>query len=82
MSSKSGRNPDNTNSGQGSLGMGGQPDDLARDNESGGGGDLTREDLGGGTGPLKGASGSTHGGGVREVAGVPGDKDMTPIKSE
>jgi hypothetical protein len=75
MSNANGGN-NSTNSGQGALGMGGQPSDDPRDSERGGGGvSNLHDDRGGGTGPIPGA----HGRGQKDfsggnVAGVKGDK--------
>lgn len=72
MSDTKNRN-DSTSSGQGALGMGGQPSDDPRDARSGGG--KLDDDRGGGTGPVPGASGrgqKDYSGG--NVAGVKGNK--------
>ena len=81
MSAKDDREK-NKNSGQGALGMGGQPDDDPRGLESGR--ERLREDeLGGGTGPVDGAFGSsgdtaTGGGSAgNETIGPMGDKGIT-----
>jgi hypothetical protein len=66
-----------TSSGQGALGMGGQPSDDPRDLEAGREG-LSEDDLGGGTGPVPGAFGTPKGdvsGG--SVSGVVGDNSVT-----
>ena len=70
------------NTGQGALGMGGQPDDDPRDLEGGGEG-RSHDDRGGGTGPVRGASGSGQGVGSgggsagTETVGPSGDRGIT-----
>src|SRR5206468_1030005 len=71
------------NTGQGALGMGGQPSDDPRDLERGGEG-RTNNDLGGGTGAVPGAFGGPAGsGGAGEgsagtqAVGPGGDKGIT-----
>jgi hypothetical protein len=77
VSQDSGKGKGSTNSGHGALGMGGQPAEDPRGSESGRE-DLPAEDLGGGTGPVAGAFGSSHGGAAgSDVAGVIGDRDVT-----
>ena len=81
MSAKNDREK-SKNSGQGALGMGGQPDDDPRGLESGRE-RLREDDLGGGTGPVGGAFGSpgdtfTGGGSAGdETVGPTGDKGIT-----
>jgi hypothetical protein len=70
------------NTGQGALGMGGQPNDDPRDIEGGGEG-RTFEDRGGRTGPVGGAFESGKGVGIGsgsagdETVGPMGDKGIT-----
>jgi len=69
------------NTGQGALGMGGQPNDNPRDLEGGGDG-RTNDDRGEGTGPVGGAFGGgknvgTGGGSAgNETVGPMGDKGI------
>jgi len=70
------------NTGQGALGMGGQPDDDPRDIEGGGEG-RAHDDRGGRTGPIAGAFGSGPNVGIgggsagNETVGPMGDKGIT-----
>jgi hypothetical protein len=78
MSNASRRNEkDSTSSGQGALGMGGQPSDDPRDSNSGSE-TLKADDRGSRTGPVDGAfgPGSQSDNSANEVVGVPGDKDF------
>src|SRR3954452_5357491 len=76
------RNRKALNSGQGALGMGGQPSDDPRD-IAGGGEGRTYEDRGSKTGPIPGAFGSGTGAGIgggtagNETVGPMGDKGIT-----
>ena len=77
-----GKDQDARNSGHGSLGMGGQPNDNPRDLERGGDGRVD-DDRGGGTGPIPGAFGKgpdvAMGGGSagNETVGPMGDRGIT-----
>jgi len=70
------------NSGQGALGMGGQPSDDPRDLEGGGEG-RSHDDRGSRTGPIGGAFGSGEGVGIgggsagNETVGPSGDRGIT-----
>ena len=64
---------DSTSSGQGALGMGGQPSDDPRDLKSGGGDDLDDQRAG----PVGGASGRPGDVSAGAVAGVKGDKAVS-----
>ena len=82
MPNVSGNKGENTSSGHGALGMGGQPTDDPRDLDRGGEG-RTNNDLGGKTGPVPGAHGDgpsvTTGGGSagNETVGPMGDRGIT-----